>query len=249
MTAGNPELYKMIFSAFLGGGIASVFNYYSRKTLATWKNKKEEEKLAYICFIKLSYLAALISLIKCYVNTQMQQVNASKHDAKVKDVDTEHQVCIRIAAEMNKLIKTQEFEKQLEQLHSVEGIFKDFIEIKINEEVLLKMSQTSILHYQLLTQSLDSIKYSLVYWMGIVKDKKNIEAFLVFQTWLALKKIDEHSEALLIVLLEKANIKKSEGDRILKAQLGDMTELLIAGVSDKEKIETVSKIYHESAAK
>ncbi|MCD6039837.1 MAG: hypothetical protein K0S27_1237 [Gammaproteobacteria bacterium] len=163
MTVGNPELYKMIISAFLDGGIASVFNYYSRKTLTTWKNAKEEEKLAYIYFIKLSYLAAFNRLIKNYVNALMQQASASMNDVKVANVSTTHQISILVAAEMNKLIKTKEFEKQLEQLHNVEGIFKDFIEIKIKEEILLKMSQTSILHYQLLTQSLDSIKYSLIY--------------------------------------------------------------------------------------
>ncbi|MCD6039838.1 MAG: hypothetical protein K0S27_1238 [Gammaproteobacteria bacterium] len=85
--------------------------------------------------------------------------------------------------------------------------------------------------------------------MGFVKDKKNIEAFFVFQTCLVVKKIDEHSEALLKVLLEKANIKKSEGDRILKAQLAGVAELLVAEVSDKEKIERASKMYNESVNK
>src|SRR5947208_1599248 len=107
----------------------------------------------------------------------------------------------------------------------------------MEEEILSKASKESILEYQLLTHSLDSIKYSLNIWMGILKNKKTCEAFLVYQTWLVLKKVREHSDKLFRILLEKSDIPNYEGEKILRSQLVELQELLMAGLVDKEKIE------------
>lgn len=238
----NPEWAKLIISALLGGGVASVFNYYTRRALASWKDEKEEKKLAYIYLIKLSYLVAFIRLMKKFVITEMQNRDTSKIDMlKNEDIEMSHQISILLADELNKLTQTEEFEKQISNLKEIENVFKDFIEFKIKEDLLFKMSKESILEYQLLTQSLDSAKYDLNIWIEKFKNKKNCEAFLVLQAWLVLKKINEHSENLFIVLLKKADINKREGEIILCSQLKELHESLMAGIIDKKKIENLLK--------
>src|SRR3990167_6116941 len=139
--ADNLELAKLIISAFLGGGVASVFNYCARRALANWRDAKEEKKLAYIYLIKLSYLVAFIRLIKNFVITTMQNRDTSKIDMlKTEDIEMSHKVSILLAEELNKLIQTEEFEKQISHLKEIEGIFKDFIEFKIKEDLLCKIS-------------------------------------------------------------------------------------------------------------
>jgi hypothetical protein len=77
--------------------------------------------------------------------------------------------------------------------------------------------------------------------MNILRNKKSCEAFLIYQTWLVLKKIHEHSEKLFKILLEKSDIPSYEGRKILQSQLVELQESLMAGLVDKEKIEEAIK--------
>lgn len=236
-----------LLSGLTGAVITAIFNYIVNIKIANRNRRIEQQKLAFLYFVKLSSIVAYENIVK-YISTAFEKPVQKMIDVLGIDkakIETSSAAFAFIAEALKLSIKDggKGYESFKISINHLKTLSMDSFGYELPDQLLSQFPKEAIVEYEFIVSRLKGVRSILSTVCIAFNDKKPelINSQLIFLFWNSLEKIPQSAKNFRNYLVAEANLDKKFASEVTARHTIEIFEQIKLQIFRKEELERASK--------